>query len=81
MARCGACRMSEKTPCIDELYIPLALGKCELALAAWLYALGLDLQRSLIRRSSKSLHVGMMESMSSDQTMRTRSSRYRVEQS
>ena len=47
---------------------------------AWVEgAAGRERQRSLMRRSSKSLHVGMMRSRDSDQITRTRSSRCKVE--
>ena len=56
---------------------PFTLAGCELALVVWLAAFGLDLHKSLMRRSSKSRHVGIIVSMESDHTIRTRSSRYK----
>lgn len=52
------------------------LAGWELWLVGWLFAaFGRERQSSLMRRSSKSRHVGMMSSIESDQTMSTRSSR------
>lgn len=51
------------------------LAGCELWLVGWVVAFGRERQSSLMRRSSKSWHVGMIVSRLSDHTMSTRSSR------
>ncbi len=63
-----------------DRHSPARLVGCELELVAAPAAFGLERHKSLMRRSSKSWHVGMIVSIESDHTMSTRSSRcYRVE--
>ena len=60
----------------EQRYSPVALAGCPLELVGCDPGIpGRDRQSSLMRRSSKSWHVGMMVSIESDQTTSTRSSR------